>query len=169
MYILDNAGEVMFDELVLRRLEPELTIVTRSSPILNDVTVDEAMALGLDRYGRVIGTGSRFLGVDHARHDGVMGQGNDQIVETDRVTSHDRIDVRGHSACSTGDGSDTADEHPCSAGGAQSGRQCPQGIFEAPFTEIAFAWQASVPLPTGAARALDAGAWLVDQAGVRLR
>lgn len=64
MYILDNSGEVMFDELVLRRLKPDLTIVARSSPILNDVTVSEAQALGLGRYGRVIGTGSRFLGVD---------------------------------------------------------------------------------------------------------
>ncbi|MEO0078003.1 MAG: ARMT1-like domain-containing protein [candidate division WOR-3 bacterium] len=65
MYVLDNAGEVLFDLLVLKRLRvPELTIVARSSPILNDVTVDEARALGFDRYGRLIGTGSPFLGVD---------------------------------------------------------------------------------------------------------
>ncbi len=65
MYILDNAGEVMFDRLVLKRLpRVELTIVARSSPILNDVTVDEARELGLSDYGRVIGTGSRLLGID---------------------------------------------------------------------------------------------------------
>ncbi len=67
MYILDNSGEVMFDRLVLKRLpEVELTIVARSSPVLNDVTVEEAKELGLEEYGRVIGTGSRFLGVDLA-------------------------------------------------------------------------------------------------------
>ncbi|MEO0070075.1 MAG: ARMT1-like domain-containing protein [candidate division WOR-3 bacterium] len=65
VYILDNAGEVIFDKLVLRRLpDLELTIVARSSPILNDVTVEEAKGLGLDRLGRVIGTGSPYLGID---------------------------------------------------------------------------------------------------------
>ncbi len=67
MYILDNSGEVMFDMLVLKRLpRTELTIVARSSPVLNDVTVGEAEKLGLNTYGKVIGTGSQFLGVDLA-------------------------------------------------------------------------------------------------------
>jgi uncharacterized protein with ATP-grasp and redox domains len=65
MYILDNSGEVMFDILVLKRLpRVDLTIVARSYPILNDVTVAEAAQLGLNQYGRLIGTGSRYLGVD---------------------------------------------------------------------------------------------------------
>ncbi len=65
MYILDNCGEVMFDRLVLSRMpRVELTIVARSSPILNDVTVEEAEALGLGAFGRIIGTGSPYLGVD---------------------------------------------------------------------------------------------------------
>lgn len=67
MYILDNSGEVMFDRLVLKRLDGnDVTIVARSSPVLNDVTVAEARQLGLEEFGRVIGTGSRFLGVDLA-------------------------------------------------------------------------------------------------------
>jgi len=65
MYILDNAGEVTFDRLVLKRLpKSELTIVAKSSPILNDVTLAEARELGLDEFGRVIATGSALLGVD---------------------------------------------------------------------------------------------------------
>ncbi|MGQ9707725.1 MAG: damage-control phosphatase ARMT1 family protein [bacterium] len=65
VYILDNAGEVIFDRLVLKRLpKSTLTIVARSAPILNDVTVDEAHSLGLNKLGRVIGTGSPYLGVD---------------------------------------------------------------------------------------------------------
>ncbi len=65
MYILDNSGEVMFDILVLKRLSGvETTIVARSYPILNDVTVEEAERLGLSSYGRLIGTGSRYLGID---------------------------------------------------------------------------------------------------------
>lgn len=65
VYILDNAGEALFDQLVLKRLAvPEVTIVARSTPILNDVTVDEARQLGFEQLGRVIGTGSPFLGVD---------------------------------------------------------------------------------------------------------
>jgi uncharacterized protein with ATP-grasp and redox domains len=66
-YILDNAGEVMFDMLVLRRLpSAEITIVAKSGPILNDLTVEEARQLGLGRFGRVIATGSRLLGIDAA-------------------------------------------------------------------------------------------------------
>ncbi len=87
-YILDNAGEVLFDLLVLKRLRvPELTIVARSSPILNDVTVDEAKALGLDRYGRLVGTGSPFLGVDY------------QTVSAEFKAAHEHADVviaKGH-------------------------------------------------------------------------
>lgn len=65
VYILDNAGEALFDRLVLKRLGvPEVTIVARSTPILNDVTVDEARALGFEQLGRVIGTGSPYLGFD---------------------------------------------------------------------------------------------------------
>jgi uncharacterized protein with ATP-grasp and redox domains len=66
LYILDNSGEVEFDRLVFRRLPPgvQLTIVARSFPILNDVTVEEARALGLEQFGRVIGTGSPYLGID---------------------------------------------------------------------------------------------------------
>ncbi|MGQ9678028.1 MAG: damage-control phosphatase ARMT1 family protein [bacterium] len=67
VYILDNAGEALFDQLVLKRLSvPELTIVARSTPILNDLTVEEARQLGFERFGRVIGTGSRYLGIDLA-------------------------------------------------------------------------------------------------------
>jgi len=67
MYVLDNSGEVMFDRLVLKRLGvPGLTVVARSRPLLNDVTVEEARELGLEEFGTVIGTGSQFLGVDLA-------------------------------------------------------------------------------------------------------
>ncbi|MEO0071703.1 MAG: ARMT1-like domain-containing protein [candidate division WOR-3 bacterium] len=65
VYLLDNSGEVLFDRLVLKRLpKVAITIVAKSSPILNDVTVEEAKVLGLEEFGRVIGTGSPFLGVD---------------------------------------------------------------------------------------------------------
>lgn len=67
VYVLDNAGEALFDQLVLKRLGvQEQTIVARSTPILNDLTVDEARELGFERFGRVIGTGSRYLGIDLA-------------------------------------------------------------------------------------------------------
>lgn len=65
MYILDNCGEVQFDRLVLKRLpRVNLTIVARSFPILNDVTVEEAKLLGLGEFGAIIGTGSPLLGID---------------------------------------------------------------------------------------------------------
>ncbi len=65
LYILDNAGEAVFDRLVLEQVAvPEITIVARSEPLLNDITVTEAELLGFNTLGRVIGSGSCYLGID---------------------------------------------------------------------------------------------------------
>lgn len=88
LYILDNAGEVLFDRLVLKRLpKAGLTIVARSSPILNDVTVDEARELGLEEFGRLIGTGSPYLGID-------FGTVSDEF--TDAYAAADVVVAKGH-------------------------------------------------------------------------
>jgi uncharacterized protein with ATP-grasp and redox domains len=65
LYLLDNAGEVFFDRLLLERLAGfQLTLAVKPAPILNDATIHDAQAAGLAKFGPVITTGTRALGVD---------------------------------------------------------------------------------------------------------
>jgi len=65
LYLLDNAGEVLFDEVLIRAIRERgvrVVAVAKSEPVLNDITVDEFTALGLTA-DEVIGTGSGMMGV----------------------------------------------------------------------------------------------------------
>ncbi len=69
LFILDNAGEIYLDKLLLERLKgPELFIAVKTSPILNDALKNDAIASGLDSIGKIITLSDdknyRFLGVD---------------------------------------------------------------------------------------------------------
>ena len=64
MYVLDNAGEIVFDKLLIEQLSDRcVTAVVRKSPILNDVTMDDAVQVGLDGICEVIDTGCDVFGV----------------------------------------------------------------------------------------------------------
>jgi len=65
LYLLDNAGEIFFDRLLIERLAGfRLTMVVKPGPILNDAILSDAEAAGLRQFGSVITTGTRVLGVD---------------------------------------------------------------------------------------------------------
>ncbi|WP_298665506.1 DUF89 domain-containing protein [uncultured Methanofollis sp.] len=70
VYFTDNCGEIVFDRLLLRYLKTrgaKVTVVVRGAPILNDATMEDALALGLDTVvDRVTATtcGERELGVN---------------------------------------------------------------------------------------------------------
>jgi uncharacterized protein with ATP-grasp and redox domains len=52
VYLADNCGEIVFDALLadyLKRNGSHVTFVVRGAPILNDATLEDALALGLDR------------------------------------------------------------------------------------------------------------------------
>lgn len=52
VYITDNCGEIVFDRLLilfLKAMGAEVTLAVRGAPILNDATLEDACALGLDR------------------------------------------------------------------------------------------------------------------------
>jgi len=67
LYLLDNAGEIFFDRLLLERLAGfQLTLAVKPAPILNDATLQDAQVAGLAKFGRVITTGTRALGIDLA-------------------------------------------------------------------------------------------------------
>jgi len=55
----DNCGEIVFDKLLIetiQKLLPELEIIysVRSAPVINDVTLDDAKMIGLDKIVKVI-------------------------------------------------------------------------------------------------------------------
>lgn len=67
LYLLDNAGEVAFDRLLieeLKRLNLEVTAAVKSIPIINDATLEDARQVGLTHTCRVITSGSDVVGVD---------------------------------------------------------------------------------------------------------
>lgn len=71
LYVGDNAGEVVFDRLLverLARLGVSVTFAVRGAPILNDATMDDARAVGMDEVAEVISTGVVAPGLilDHA-------------------------------------------------------------------------------------------------------
>ena len=68
LFILDNAGEAVFDKLFMKKIKakyPSLTIYSavRGRTILNDVTVQEALFIGLEEVSEVIDSGSMYPGV----------------------------------------------------------------------------------------------------------
>ena len=62
LYIGDNAGEIVFDLVLLETIKglyPNLTIhfATRGKPILNDVLVDDACMVGIDSVATIVSSG----------------------------------------------------------------------------------------------------------------
>lgn len=59
LYLGDNAGEIVFDRLLIEQLPYErVTFVVRGSPILNDATMEDAQISGLTDIVDVIDNGS---------------------------------------------------------------------------------------------------------------
>ena len=59
LYILDNAGEIVFDRMLIEQLPTEkVTAVVRGKPVLNDVTYSDAELVGLNKLVRVIDNGT---------------------------------------------------------------------------------------------------------------
>ncbi len=65
LYLCDNAGEIVFDRVlleVLRAAGKEVTAVVKGSPVINDATLDDARMAGLHECARVIDNGSDGIG-----------------------------------------------------------------------------------------------------------
>lgn len=67
LYLCDNSGEIVFDKLFIKLLQreyPELRIVAalRDKPIINDATLADAEAVGLDRLVTTLSSGSVYPG-----------------------------------------------------------------------------------------------------------
>ena len=62
LYIADNAGEIVFDRILIEQLiqikKLKIVFVVREKPIINDATSDDALQVGLNKVARIISNGS---------------------------------------------------------------------------------------------------------------
>jgi len=58
LYLADNAGETVFDRLLIESFSVPVTYVVKREPVLNDATMEDAVAAGLDKCSRIIDNGS---------------------------------------------------------------------------------------------------------------
>ena len=59
LYLTDNAGEIVFDHLLIEQLPiDKITAVVKGSPVINDATIEDANVIGLSRIVEVIDNGS---------------------------------------------------------------------------------------------------------------
>jgi len=69
VYLTDNCGEIVFDRLLVGFLKAHgshVTVAVRDAPILNDATMEDALALGFDRAADCLTTtgGGAEIGID---------------------------------------------------------------------------------------------------------
>lgn len=65
LYLLDNAGEIVFDRLLIEELVKcgkKVKAVVKGSPVLNDVTYEDAVHTGIADACKVIDNGSDAIG-----------------------------------------------------------------------------------------------------------
>jgi uncharacterized protein with ATP-grasp and redox domains len=62
LFLGDNAGEHVFDRLLIEELPLPVTYVVRGGPVLNDVSISDAIAVGLDKVAEVVDNGARVPG-----------------------------------------------------------------------------------------------------------
>ncbi len=71
LYLMDNAGEVVLDIILIdeiRKVGPKVVAVVKGGPILNDATVMDADEVKLSKYAsEVIDTGAAAIGVNLER------------------------------------------------------------------------------------------------------
>ncbi len=59
LYLGDNAGEIVFDKLLIQHLHHDnVTFVVRGKPVLNDATLEDARQIGMEDVCEIIENGS---------------------------------------------------------------------------------------------------------------
>ncbi len=59
LYIGDNAGETVFDKLLIEQIPCKVVYAVRDIPIINDATIEDAKDSGLDTVAQLISSGSK--------------------------------------------------------------------------------------------------------------
>ncbi|MBC8486709.1 MAG: DUF89 family protein [Bacteroidetes bacterium] len=63
LYLGDNAGESVFDKILIEELGKPVTYAVRDIPVINDVTIEDAIASGLDEVAEIISAGTTAPGI----------------------------------------------------------------------------------------------------------
>jgi len=86
LYLGDNAGESVFDKILIGELSKPVTYVVRDIPVINDVTFEDAISSGLDEVAEIISSGSSAPGT-------ILSLCNDAFL--DRFNNADMIISKG--------------------------------------------------------------------------
>lgn len=62
LYIGDNAGESVFDRILIEELKKPVTYVVRAIPVINDVTYEDAIQAGIDKVASIMSSGTHAPG-----------------------------------------------------------------------------------------------------------
>lgn len=96
LIIADNAGEAVFDKLLIKVLNKDydlnITYAVRNSPILNDVTLKEAKLIGIDQICNVISSGCDTPGL---MLDYISEEFRNIFVKTDIIISKGQGNLEG--------------------------------------------------------------------------
>ncbi len=63
LYIGDNAGECVFDKLLIETINKKTFYAVRSRPIINDALISDAFGAGLETVSEIVDSGSKIPGV----------------------------------------------------------------------------------------------------------
>jgi damage-control phosphatase, subfamily I len=97
LYIGDNAGECVFDRVLIEEMKKPVTYVVRDVPIINDATYEDAIQAGIDKVATIISSGTDAPGTiletcnpefkkvyDRAKFIISKGQGNYEALSNER-------------------------------------------------------------------------------------
>lgn len=65
LYLTDNAGEIVFDKILIEtliKIGKRVTVVTKGAPVINDSTIEDAIQTGLNEICDLIDNGSEAVG-----------------------------------------------------------------------------------------------------------
>jgi uncharacterized protein with ATP-grasp and redox domains len=57
LYLADNAGETVFDRLLIEEINKPVIYVVRARPIINDATREDALLAGIDKVAEIMSSG----------------------------------------------------------------------------------------------------------------
>lgn len=66
LYLVDNAGEIIFDQLLIEKIreyDVNVTVAVKSSPVVNDACMREAIDAGLEELAQIVTVGSDSGGI----------------------------------------------------------------------------------------------------------
>jgi len=58
LYLGDNAGECVFDRILIEEMKKPVIYVVRDKPVINDATYEDAVQAGIDKLAKIISSGT---------------------------------------------------------------------------------------------------------------